>query len=77
MDENERVHRAQLGGRWCFKCATEKLDVDERYSFGVYAGKMCVECAKSGYIDSCGIGKPQGTPQEYVADGGEYYADEW
>ena len=27
----------------------EKLDVEERYSFGVYAGKMCEDCAKSGY----------------------------
>ena len=49
----------------CPKCGKESDTVDEQYSFGVYAGVMCRECAMSGFRDQCGHGpEGQGSPQD-------------
>jgi hypothetical protein len=53
----------------CHKCeATDKsiggtATVDTRYSFGVYAGVLCEPCCSS-FRDNCGVGQPQGSPQD-------------
>ena len=47
----------------CGYCHELKDDIDERYSFGVYAGKMCTDCCAS-YRDNCGVGQPQGSPND-------------
>lgn len=49
---------------YCYGCNEYKSDVEERYSYGYYAGKYCTACAKSKYNDSCGIDQPMGNPQE-------------
>ena len=58
----------------CRRCGQEKPDgeVRERYSFGVYAGRLCVDCCY-GYVDHCGIDQPQGTPEDYD---GQYWEDD-
>lgn len=38
----------------CPRCGKAKQDIDEQYSYGVYAGVMCRDCAISGYRDACG-----------------------
>jgi len=38
----------------CPKCQQKKTDIDEQYSYGVYAGVMCTDCAMSGFSDACG-----------------------
>jgi hypothetical protein len=43
----------------CPRC--EKREAFEQYSFGVYAGRLCDECAYDGFTDHCGIGCPMGT----------------
>ena len=60
-----------LGVAFCGYCHKLSDDVDTRYSFGVYAGRMCIDCC-SGYQDNCGIGQPQGTVAEYE---GQYYEE--
>ena len=49
----------------CNYCHEERInnDIEERYSFGVYAGKMCTDCCY-GYRDHCGIDQPQGSPND-------------
>ena len=71
---NEQIHEAQQEGRWCFGCAKIKEDVESRYSFGAYAGKLCVECCK-GYRDHCGIDQAQGRPEELEAMGETYWEE--
>jgi len=39
----------------CPRCNQRKSTIDEQYSFGVYAGVMCRECAIRGYRDACGL----------------------
>ena len=46
----------------CTKCGS-KTDVDVRYSFGVYAGRLCLDCC-SKFRDNCGIGQPEGDYRE-------------
>jgi len=65
----------------CQSC--KKIDptnVDVRYSFGVYAGRYCVQCAKAKYRDQCGLGDDgrQGTPNEYeeLAGPGTYWEED-
>lgn len=48
----------------CPKCQQKREDIDERYSFGYYAGVMCEPCARHGFRDQCGLGMPMGDPQE-------------
>jgi len=63
--------------RNCTGCGEERDDVEERYSFGVYAGKLCLPCC-SKYRDNCGeeredgSGGGQGDPADLEE---EYYAD--
>ena len=47
----------------CGYCQEIRDDVEVRYSFGVYAGKMCTDCCH-GYRDNCGLDQPQGSPQD-------------
>ena len=64
----------ELNGQFldlCSKCGTENSDIEERYSFGIYAGNLCTACAMK-YRDHCGIDQPQGTRQE-LEDLGETY----
>lgn len=39
----------------CRRCGEEKDDVEERYSYGIYAGQMCGKCAFDAYNDHCGL----------------------
>lgn len=48
----------------CPGCNQMRDDVDVRYSYGYYAGRYCVPCAKRKYNDQCGIDRPMGNPQE-------------
>lgn len=45
----------------CTSCGRERNDVEERYSFGIYAGRLCEDCCYK-YRDHCGIDQPQGNP---------------
>ena len=54
----------------CTRCGNTK-DVCERWSFGVYAGRLCHSCAMK-YRDHCGIDQPQGTREEIEALGEVY-----
>ena len=48
----------------CSHCGESKPEeVKERYSFGVYAGRLCVSCCST-YRDNCGIGQDQGNPAD-------------
>lgn len=60
-DEMARLRFEAAGNRWdritagwCPSCEKAKPDVDEQYSYGVYAGIMCGDCARSKYRDGCG-----------------------
>lgn len=48
--------------RTCARCGATK-DVAERYSFNVYAGRLCEACCYT-YRDHCGLDQPQGNPAE-------------
>lgn len=50
----------------CRKCHKQvpQGQVQQRYSYGVYAGRMCEGCAISGYRDQCGLSGAQGNPQD-------------
>ena len=58
----------------CRRCRKEKNDVQERYSYGVYAGILCIPCCSS-YRDNCGVDQPQGDPQDLdeVVEPEDYY----
>jgi late competence protein required for DNA uptake (superfamily II DNA/RNA helicase) len=43
----------------CSHCHKEKVSVEERFSFGVYAGIFCRECCMR-FRDHCGIDQDQG-----------------
>jgi hypothetical protein len=47
----------------CTKCGEESRDVEERWSFGYYAGRLCRECCYS-YRDHCGIDQEMGLPSD-------------
>ena len=70
--EEERERTQTCGG-----CSEVKDDVEERYSFGIYAGRFCVECARSHYKDGCGVDGPQGRVEElHEFEAGGYAAIE-
>lgn len=50
----------------CPKCDTDTGgEIDEQYSYGVYAGVMCRACAIHGYRDACGHREQgQGNPND-------------
>lgn len=51
----------------CTRCGHEKEDVEERYSFGIYAGRLCAKCAYDSYRDHCGLVKTR--DGRYVEEG--------
>ena len=59
----------------CTRCGKVKPDVEERYSFGVYAGRLCTECC-FGYRDHCGIDQEQGRPEVLELEGETYWEEE-
>lgn len=65
----------------CTKCGeTKPGKVDNRYSFGIYAGRLCEKCCRS-FRDHCGIDQPQGDVRslhEFEAGGWEAIeGDQW
>lgn len=60
----------------CPRCEKRRNDIDEQYSYGVYAGVMCTSCAVAGFRDACGH-RPegQGRAQELIEDGEQYYEE--
>ena len=62
--------RDVLASGECPRCERRTDDLDERYSYGVYAGVMCPDCARSGYRDACGLGPGgrQGNPADLDED---------
>jgi len=64
----------------CPKCHKEvaKGEVQERRSFGVYAGKFCESCC-SGYRDNCGLDQAQGSQADLdePIEPEEYYGSEY
>ena len=61
----------------CRRCRLPKEDVWKRYSFGVYAGKMCDECAYVSYRDHCGLVKnPDGSYSDRGQQGNPADLDE-
>ena len=42
----------------CGRCQKVKPDVEQRYSYGFYAGRYCEECAYGAYNDHCGLPAP-------------------
>lgn len=58
----------------CSRCGEKKNDIEERYSYGIYAGRLCVNCC-SGYRDNCGLDQPQGDQRELEMMG--EVIDEW
>ena len=55
----------------CTNCHKEKVSVEERYSFGVYAGVFCRECCMR-FRDHCGIDQDQGRASDLDE---RYYED--
>jgi len=60
----------------CRRCHKQvpQGQVSERYSFTVYAGKMCDECAYNSYRDHCGLDGGQGNPADLDE---ELEPDDW
>lgn len=58
----------------CSRCGQEPGDIEERYSYGVYAGRLCRKCCLE-YRDHCGIDGRQGQPEELEAMGETYWED--
>ena len=60
----------------CTSCGSEK-DVEPRYSFGFYAGRLCLKCCAK-YEDNCGVNEEQGDWRDLDEDvWGEDYEDVW
>lgn len=59
-------------GRTCRSCGHVGDDVEDRYSYGVYAGHLCAECCY-GFRDHCGIDGEQGDPADLDEP---YYAED-
>lgn len=51
-------------------------EVEERYSYGVYAGRLCVSCC-GGYRDNCGLDGHQGDPNELIEAGENYWEEDY
>ena|SRR2546426_945624 len=52
MDELSKWDLMACGA--CPHCLHKRADVDEQYSYGVYAGVLCRQCAINGFNDACG-----------------------
>ena len=59
----------------CPQCSKPSKSIDFQFSFGVYAGVMCTNCAISGYRDSCGHKRRPGSPRELEALGETYWEE--
>jgi hypothetical protein len=57
----------------CPRCHKEKEDVEDRYSYGIYAGRYCSECAYKVFRDHCGLVKDD---RGNIVEGGEQGAVE-
>lgn len=70
--------RKVLDSGICPKCNQKKDTIEEQYSYGVYAGVFCRDCAKRGYRDQCGH-RPegQGAPSELIEMGENYYEEDY
>ncbi len=58
---------------WCKSCQSVE-PCDEQYSFGVYAGILCENCARTKFRDQCGLG-PEGQGSQNDLDE-PYYEEE-
>ena len=47
----------------CTSCGTTEGDIAPRYSFGIYAGRLCVACCGK-FRDNCGVGQEQGRVED-------------
>ena len=59
-----RSHK-KVNKEMCHVCKQLKPDVEKQYSYGVYAGTMCKDCAINGFRDHCGHTGHMGTEQEW------------
>jgi len=59
----------------CNSCGEIREDIEERYSYGVYAGTFCTQCCYK-YRDNCGIDQSQGNPSDLEAIGETYWEEE-
>ena len=76
--ERERRLGERVRAGICDRCQQADPTVDQQFSFGVYAGILCLACAKRHYVDKCGHRKEgQGTRNEYedMAGPGTYDGD--
>jgi hypothetical protein len=48
----------------CPSCQKLSSTVEEQFSYGIYAGKMCRMCATSKFNDTCGHEQPMGNVRE-------------
>jgi hypothetical protein len=48
-------------GNHCTGCGIISPTVEPRYSFGIYAGRLCEKCCFK-YRDHCGVDMEQGDP---------------
>lgn len=64
----------------CTSCCEERDDVERRYSFGFYAGRLCEDCCMK-YRDHCGLDQVQGAVEELAEfEAGGYeaiYGEDW
>jgi hypothetical protein len=59
----------------CPQCEKPKKTIQEQWSYGLPAGIMCMDCAKSKYRDQCGHGTRQGSPSELIELGETYWEE--
>ena len=60
----------------CPSCHQPKTTIEEQYSYRIYAGIMCRDCAIRKFRDRCGHGpRGQGHPQD-LRDMGERIEEE-
>jgi hypothetical protein len=48
----------------CPSCQKLSSTVEEQFSYGIYAGKMCRICATNKFNDTCGHEQPMGNVRE-------------
>jgi hypothetical protein len=75
MNADEMTTKEKAAAGICPKCGEKNRDVCERYSFGIFAGTFCEECCK-GFRDNCGLDGEQGSPNEMIEAGEDYYGDD-
>jgi hypothetical protein len=59
----------------CQGCGEQRDDVEERESFGVFAGFLCVPCC-SKFRDRCGLDGEQGDPRVLEEEGEVYWEED-